>query len=103
MDYEEIHSDAVDLITSSISKRKLAALHRAYNDEDLLRHANEVRKEFTTTKGFSKDRNMRWVGTVPTEVYDKACELYGEQVLLRDKKLLKKLFAPWILVNKEGL
>ncbi len=91
--------EIVDLVAQNAECERRSRLYRAANDKRFQKHINNIRKDQQFNQGWSNDKSWRWIGRIPADVYNNACNTFGEKTLKKDKKLFKKVFAPWIFVR----
>lgn len=90
-------------IADRVNKEARETLLSRYTDTSMQKALNAVRRQNLITNGFSKDRNFRWIGNIPEDIYLAFCRIYGEKNLKKDRGLFKKVFAPWLLVKPESI
>lgn len=90
-------------IADGIDEQARQRLIKIQNDREFQNHIKELKREQYFNKGWSRDRNRRWIGRIPQDVRIWAGKVYGEENLLKDKKLYKKVFAPWLIVDPESV
>ena len=93
----------IDKVVEDTKRKRQKELLAVVNDKDFKKHIKDLEKDQFFNKGWSKDRNRRWIGRIPLDVYQQACKVFGEKTLKEDRKLFKKVFAPWIFVNKDTI
>lgn len=61
-------------------------------DEDYWKMMKQLRTDYESNRGFSKERGLRHVARIPAKLYYQALEIWGEEVFT-DKNKFKKAFA----------
>jgi len=95
--------EIVDSVVREVERERRSQLFSVTNDKEFRRHIDHIRKDQQFNQGWSKDKSRRWIGRIPADVYNNACNTFGEKALKADKKLFKKVFAPWIFVKTDSI
>lgn len=61
-------------------------------DEDYWKMMKQLRQDYESNRGFSKDRGLRHVARIPSKLYYKALDIWGEDVFT-DRAKFKKVFT----------
>lgn len=90
-------------IADDVNAQARRNLLKTANDQEIARAIKDIKTQQFFNKGWSKERNMRWIGRIPLDIYQACCKIYGERNLKKDKRLFKRVFEPWLIVKKESI
>lgn len=101
---EEIQKGAVKKLFEMDKKELMTVVE----DQDYWKMMKQLRRDYESSKGFTKGKGLRHVARIPGTLYYKALEIWGEDVFT-DRNKFKKAFArdevgEWtLLVPKDTL
>ena len=96
--------EVIDKTANYLKAKHKAQIRRGLNEaesKDFQKILDVVRNE---SPAWTKDKTMRRIATgIPADIFHTICKVYGWQNLRRDKRLLKKVLEPWLVVKPKSI